>query len=224
MNVWAIVPVKPLNRAKSRLADTLLPEQREWLATFLLQRTVQLLLPQPSIQGVLVISRDTKALAMVRELGAQTVQESGTPELNRALLRATQALRSWGADAALIIPADLPLLASEDIEAVVRHGYYHNSVVIAPDRHEHGTNMLLVRPPGIIPYSFGENSFATHQRLARAIDASVYIYHSNRAGLDLDTPEDLQRYFELAKAVGEPIIGQPTFSEQQLEEGLLPHL
>ncbi|MBN1202755.1 MAG: 2-phospho-L-lactate guanylyltransferase [Anaerolineae bacterium] len=206
MNTWAIVPVKPLNRAKSRLAAELLPEQRERLAIGLLMRTVRLLLPISQIQGVLVISRDMKALAMVRELGVQTVQESGAPELNNALYRATQVLNNWRVGAVLVVPADLPLLASEDIEAVVNLGRYQQTVVIAPDRHEHGTNLLLVRPPGLIPYSFGINSFAEHKRLAQETGATIHIYRSARVGLDVDTPDDLLRYHELAKVMGEPII------------------
>jgi 2-phospho-L-lactate guanylyltransferase len=216
MKVWAIVPVKPLTRAKSRLSDALVPEQRESLATSLLLRTVNLLQPLTQIQGVLVISRDMKALSMVRDLGAQTVQESGTPELNNALYRATQALRGWGADAALVVPADLPLLAPQDIEEVVHLGRYHNTVVIAPDHHQRGTNLLLVRPPGMIPYSFGEDSFARHQDFARKAGATVMIYQSQRVALDLDTRDDLSRYVELAKALGEPIIeetGSPGLRE-----------
>lgn len=206
MNVWAIVPVKPFNRAKSRLATELRPEQRELLAAGLLERTLQLVVPIAQIQGVLVISRDTKALSMARDMGAQTVQESGAPELNNALLRATQVTRAWGADSVLVIPADLPLLAREDVEAMVNLSRYNASIVIAPDRHAHGTNLLLVRPPGLIPYSFGDNSFAEHQRLAHVAGADVYIYHSERVGLDLDTADDLNTYFELAKALGQPII------------------
>lgn len=206
MNIWAIVPVKPLGRAKSRLAEELMPDQREYLATQLLARTVRLLVPLSPIRGVLVISRDTKALAMVRELGANTVQESGTPELNNALLRATQVLKARHADAVLVVPADIPLLAAEDIEEMVRRGRYQSSVVIAPDRHETGTNLLFARPPGLIPYAFGENSFAEHQRLAAEIGATVSVYRSERTALDVDWPDDLQRYYHLAKLLGEPVL------------------
>jgi 2-phospho-L-lactate/phosphoenolpyruvate guanylyltransferase len=216
MSVWAIVPVKPLNRAKSRLADVLLPEQREQLAMSLLVRTVRLLLPLRQVQGVLVISRDTKALAIVRDLGVQTLQESGAPELNTALYRATQGLRALGAGAALVVPADLPLLRPADITGVVEMGRHLNTVVIAPDRHEDGTNLLLVRPPGLIPYSFGVNSFAEHQRFAREAGASVLTYRSQGVGLDLDTPDDLRCYFALAEATGEPVL-----DDAGLEEWLL---
>ncbi|MBI5958469.1 MAG: 2-phospho-L-lactate guanylyltransferase [Chloroflexi bacterium] len=206
MSVWAIVPIKPLSKAKSRLADVLTPEQRERLATELLLRTVRLLLPLTSIQGVLVISRDTKALAMVRELGAQTVQESGPPELNKALLRATQVLRTRGSESVLVVPSDMPLLSGQDIDNVVELGRYQKSVVIAPDWHEQGTNLLLVRPPGLIPYHFGENSFTEHQRLVKEADAGLLIYRSERVSLDLDTASDLRWYHQLAQVLDEPVI------------------
>jgi 2-phospho-L-lactate guanylyltransferase len=206
MSVWAIVPIKPLSKAKSRLADVLSPEQRERLATELLLRTIRLLVPLTSIQGVLVISRDTKALAMVRELGAQTVQESGPPELNRALLRATQVLKTRGAGGVLVVPSDMPLLAAQDIDNVVELGRYQESVVIAPDWHEQGTNLLLVRPPGLIEYHFGENSFDEHQRLAQQANARLLVYRSERVSLDLDRAADLRWYHQLAQVLHEPVI------------------
>ncbi|MBN1563605.1 MAG: 2-phospho-L-lactate guanylyltransferase [Anaerolineae bacterium] len=222
MNVWAIVPVKPLGRAKSRLAEVFSPEQREQLATDLLMRTVGLLLP--ILRGVLVISRDSKALSMVRDLGAQTVQESGTPELNNAILRASQVLRIWHAEAMLVVPADLPLLAAADVDAMVELGRYNQSVVIAPDRHETGTNLLMVRPPGLIPYSFGENSFAEHQRLAQAANATLHIYRSERVGVDIDTPEDVLQYHTLAKLWGEPIMGKTESEKFESGEWMQPEL
>ncbi|HML21189.1 MAG TPA: 2-phospho-L-lactate guanylyltransferase [Aggregatilinea sp.] len=206
MTIWAIVPVKPFNRAKSRLAGELPPEDRELLAEGLLRRTLHLLHPLSVVQGILVISRDTKALSIARDLGAQTLQESGTPELNSALYRATHALRVWNADGVLVVPADLPLLMPEDVEGMVKLARYPGTVVVAPDRHEHGTNLLLVRPPGLIPYSFGFDSFAVHQRHAAEAGATIHVFHSERTALDLDTPEDLHHYYELAKDLGEPLV------------------
>ncbi len=215
MNVWAIVPVKPLSRAKSRLGDVMTPDDREELATRLLKRTMRLLLSLSSIQGVLVISRDSRALAMVRDLGAQTVQESGTPELNNALMRATHILKAWGANASIIVPADIPLLKRDDIEAVLNLGRYQNSVVLVPDRHEQGTNLMLMRPPGLIPYAYGEHSFNAHQQLAHQFGASVQIYHSERVGLDLDTADDLRAYVALAQRLDMSVI-EPVASVERL--------
>lgn len=207
MNVWAIVPVKPLNRAKSRLAGVLAPEVREQLATAMLTRTVSLLAESPDISGTLVISRDSRALVIARRYGAKTVQESGNPELNPSLERASQVIASWNAGAALVLPADLPLLALADLKELVNLGRYNQSAVIVPDRLGDGTNGLLLRPPGLISFSFGPHSFARHLASARAANATVHVYRSERLTLDLDVPEDLLIYLELCpKYHVEPLI------------------
>jgi len=208
VNVWAIVPVKPLNRAKSRLAAKLAPEVREQLAGAMLVHTLTAIQASQSVSGILVISRDNRALVLARKHGARTVQESGTPELNPALERASQVITSWNARAALVLPADIPLLMAEDVEELVQQGRFHQSVVITPDRHEMGTNALFMRPPGLIPFLFGEASFARHVAAAEAIGAEVHVHRSERLMLDLDTPDDLALYIELCKKYGqEPLMG-----------------
>ena len=53
---------------------------------------------------------------------------------------------------------------------------------------------LLVRPAGLIPFSFGAGSFHRHQILAEKAGATVHIYRSERITLDIDTPADLAHY------------------------------
>jgi 2-phospho-L-lactate guanylyltransferase len=67
-------------------------------------------------------------------------------------------------------------------------------VVIATDRREEGTNALLVRPPGLIPYRYGTGSFHRHVEEARNIGAVVEVYRSPTISLDVDVPEDLELY------------------------------
>jgi 2-phospho-L-lactate guanylyltransferase len=216
MSVWAIIPVKPLSQAKSRLATVLTPAEREHLAGALLERTVRLLLSVREIRSVLVISRDADVLAIAQKWGAQAIEEIGTLDLNSALQWATQTLSAWNADGALVVPEDIPLLVEEDVQQVLSLARDANSLVISPDRREEGTNLLFMRPPGLIPYGFGERSFAEHQRLAREANAAVSIYRSERAALDLDTPDDLRQYRELAKALGVPIIDAAEFERSLL--------
>ncbi|NIP42965.1 MAG: hypothetical protein GWN00_19660, partial [Aliifodinibius sp.] len=85
MTLWAIVPVKPLTRGKSRLSNVLTREERTQLNQFLLQNTINTLNDILEIDNILVVSRDQSALALARELGAKTVLENGAPKLNVAL-------------------------------------------------------------------------------------------------------------------------------------------
>lgn len=197
MSVWAIIPVKPLRLAKSRLSEMLIPEARQQFAESMLRHVLSVVCRVPQVAGTLVISRDNKALSIARGFGAHTVQESGTPELNTALMRATQVIASWRSSAVLVLPADLPLIRAEDVSEILALGKQENTVVITTDRNQDGTNALLLRPPGLIPYAYGAGSYHRHLELAYQAGAAVHEYHSERLLLDIDLPEDIERYNQL---------------------------
>ena len=89
MTLWAIIPVKPLRRGKSRLAGTLSEDERTELNRILLERTLTTLADMKDVDQVLVVSRDPHALTIARNHGARTVREDGQPQLNTALKRAS---------------------------------------------------------------------------------------------------------------------------------------
>lgn len=197
MTLWAIVPVKPLRHGKSRLAGTLTEDQRTELNRALLQHTLETLSEIKEVDGVLVVSRDPHALTIARSHGARTVQENGQPQLNIALKRATVVAQVYATRGVLVLPADLPLISKDDVFELVQRAQQPPVVVIAPDRHGRGTNALLISPPGLIEYDFGENSFQRHCERAKNAGARLEIVELPSLGLDLDIPED----FELIKSL-----------------------
>lgn len=192
MTIWAIVPVKPLRRSKSRLSPVLTEEERAELSQRLLVHTLEVLGHVPRVEHTLVVSRDSKALALAREAGARTVMERGSPELNRALIRATVVAKGYGISGVLILPADLPLISQEDVERLVSLATDPPVVVVAPDRHGAGTNALLSAPPGLIKYDFGPESFIRHRERVEQAGARLEICHLPSLELDVDIPEDLE--------------------------------
>ena len=192
MTLWAIVPVKPLRRGKSRLAATLTDDERAELNRMLLERTLRTLTGLKEVEEVLVVSRDSSALAIARDLGARTVQEDGAPVLNTALKRATVVAQVYASRGVLVIPADLPLLSRDDVLALLAWAVDPPVVVIAPDRREKGTNALLLSPANLIEYDFGGDSFRRHCERARKAGARLEIVTLPSLGLDLDLPEDLE--------------------------------
>ena len=192
MTIWAIVPVKPLRRGKSRLAGMLTEEQRTRLNRWLLEHVLSTLNEIPEIEHTLVVSRDPAALALTREMGGRTVLEDGAPQFNTALKRATVVARAHGAHAVLVLPADIPLITAQDIRAILRKGRKPPAVVISPDRRRDGTNGLFVNPAGLIEYGYGPGSFQRHSQRAAEAGVRLAIFESDRVGLDLDLPEDLE--------------------------------
>ncbi len=198
MALWAIVPVKPLRRGKSRLAEVLTQDERADLNRQLLVHTIDTLISIPEIEQILVVSRDPAALALAREHGARTVQENGVPQLNVALARATVVAKNYVTRSVLIVPADLPLITPEDVYAMLDRAYNPPVVVVAPDRRRQGTNALLVCPVGTIDYDFGPGSFQRHCERARQAGARLEICELPSLALDVDLPEDLDQVgFEL---------------------------
>jgi 2-phospho-L-lactate/phosphoenolpyruvate guanylyltransferase len=192
MTIWAIVPVKPLRRGKSRLAGMLTEDQRTSLNRYLLEHVLTTLNDLPEIEHTLVVSRDPAALALTREMGGRTVLEDGAPQFNTALKRATMVAMAQGAHAVLVLPADLPLIKPSDLKTLIRRGKNPPVVVIAPDRRLDGTNGLFINPAGLIEYGYGPGSFQRHSERVNQSGVHLVVINSPNIALDLDLPEDLE--------------------------------
>lgn len=191
--IFCLIPAKPYAESKSRLAVVLSPAERETLSRWLLAHTLRLALR--IVGQVVVVSRDRSLLADARAQGAWGLLE-GTPGLNPALTQAARFAQAHSADGLLVLPTDLPRLATRDLEALLALGQDSPAVVAAPCRHGTGTNALLVRPPGLIPFAFGPDSYAAHCQAARAAGVEPVIYRAESIAFDLDTPADWQLHVQ----------------------------
>ena len=198
MSLCAIIPVKPLRRGKSRLSSILSVEDRTNLNKQMLINMLNCVKNVPQIDSYIVISYDPTTLALAREFGAKTVQESRITNLNRALRKATAAAKAFNATMVLILPADLPLLKKEDIRSFIKHSGEPPEIVISSDHRQNGTNALLVNPIGAIDYDFGAWSFKKHIEQAERKKLRIDICNIESFKYDLDIPEDL----ELVKSKG----------------------
>ncbi len=197
MSLWVIIPVKPLRRSKSRLSTILSEDERALLNFKMLENTLDLLKGIPSVNEVLVISKDPGVLALARTFNAKTLQEDGEPGLNITLKRAIYVAMAYAAQSVLILPADLPLLTKEEINTVIGKLSSSSMMIISPDRHMNGTNMLLISPPDLIEFSYGPGSFERHVRLAQMKNAKIEVCQFSATGLDIDLPEDFELFKKL---------------------------
>jgi 2-phospho-L-lactate guanylyltransferase len=200
MKTWAVVPVKTRAESKSRLAGVLSPPQRADLVAGMLDHTLDVLGGWPALAGVLLVSADPEIWEIGARHGVDVLREADVPGLNQSLERAREELLRRGAEALLAVPADLPLLTRESLEAVFRAAPPAPSVVIAPDRHHSGTNALLISPVTLIPFRFGQGSLGQHTHQAQQARAALVCVDSSALGFDVDRPEDLDRLASLGIA------------------------
>jgi len=187
-----IIPVKPFRRAKSRLSPVMSRPIRAATARALLARTLDTVAACDLQQAACVISRDMTALDLAQRQNAVALAESESG-LNAALNQAREWAISHGAQAILVLPADLPLLTPNDITAMLELLREPRSVVIAPDAQGEGTNALLLRPPDALHFAFGPQSFDEHCAQAETAQIALHVYRSPTVALDLDTPADLKQ-------------------------------
>lgn len=207
MNLWLIIPVKSFRESKSRLMGVLSIEERAALSQRLLAHVITAARAARVCTNILVTSRAPTVLEFAQSMGARSLREEAHPvsrvggaleqTLNRALDQARGFAVEHGAEAILILPADLPWITPDDIEHLVHLAAHAKAaapdraaVVIAPS-HDDGTNALLLHPPAAIDFAFGRNSFLRHQEKATAVGADFQVVRRPGLAFDLDRPQEL---------------------------------
>jgi 2-phospho-L-lactate guanylyltransferase len=199
--VWAVVPIRGLRTAKTRLSPDLDPAERLALVTEMLRRTLVATRDAESIEGTVVVTLDPRVAGIATEHRAVGLVDI-LPGLNEAILAARSLAVSRNASAVLILPADLQSVTADRLDALVAEArgaaaagagtgtVARGLVVVVPDRHREGTNALLVAPADLIDPDFGPGSRAAH-RAAAAAAAATYVEIDGPLTLDVDTPADL---------------------------------
>jgi 2-phospho-L-lactate guanylyltransferase len=194
-----VVPHRGLEAAKTRLASSLSPDERMFLASQLLQRVLKV--AREVTDDVVVITPSRALRESVEPSGARLVVQRGMG-LNEGLEQARFDALADDIRTLIVLHGDLPNLQARDVEVLLEALPADGApgVAIAPDRAGTGTNGLVLRPPGVIQFRFGSGSFAKH--VEEVERAGVPLTAVNRAGLafDLDTPQDLARWLALGDA------------------------
>lgn len=186
------VPVKSLERAKSRLATILSPSERATLSLAMFEDVLDACVAQAG-WDVWVVSRAEAALDAAAKKGARAVPEVGATLL--AAVGQVERAVAGRATALGVVLADLPLATPAALRAALARGE-STPVAAVPAESDGGTNMLLRTPPSIIPARFGRSSCSRHRLEAYQAGVTLQEIRSPELGFDLDRPADLARLLE----------------------------
>jgi 2-phospho-L-lactate guanylyltransferase len=194
--VVAVVPLKNLSQAKSRLAPLLSDRERRNLVVAMCGDVLAALKKAKGLSEIFVVADGLgdgfDGVSLILE-----VENRGYDE---AVATALADPRVAGAEAILVLPGDLPMVRPGDIEAFIGNVNSKEPMIgkrvgpevrIAPARDGDGTNALLLAPPGLMPTQFGPGSFARHRATAEALVSTVEIVAPPGLAFDIDTPQDL---------------------------------
>ena len=188
--IVALVPVKALDQAKGRLAALLTQDERRRLALAMLEDVLRAVQAVSRVDQVAVVSPDDVALARAGELGAEPLAEPPQCRgVNQALTHASNVLADGGADALLVVAADIPAALPADIDQVL-DALPERGIAVAPTA-DRGTGAIALRPPGVIPFRYGRHSSVLHKREAVARGLTARVLHLDSLARDVDEPDDL---------------------------------
>lgn len=188
--LYAVVPVKILVRAKTRLSPTLSFTQRLKLARAFLHGTLKILARHPGAGRTIVVSADAHVLHLARAMNMIALPQTTRGGINRAVTLGCRAAMRRGAGAVIVIPTDLPLLTPD----LLRHFTRSTSspvVRVAADRHNAGTNALYLQPPRSDMARFGNDSLQKHRSVAHARGIRLEVVRERALAFDVDMPTDL---------------------------------
>lgn len=185
------VPLKPFNRAKTRLADILDQTTRSRLAQAL---AIKVLNSSPNLVPY-VVCESLPIREWASGLGYRTLFNPGM-SLNASLEISVGRLQLLGFTHVVVAHSDLPFAGDLSFLTL------SNQIMIAPDRHLIGTNAIsmpvLPAQTSRFSFHFGRHSFAAHVQEAFTLAHAPMIVDNPGLALDLDDSADL----ELARSLG----------------------
>jgi 2-phospho-L-lactate guanylyltransferase len=211
MDIWAVIPVKPLSDVKRRLAGVLAAEERAQLIQHFLRHELEVL-GQTAAVRPLIVSSDLAVASLARGYGAEILLEEEADGLNTAVARGVAQATAAGASGVLVLPVDLPFLTTEDICRLLQtvhigqNGYtqagyttpagWRPAMAMCADKSGEGTNALFFVPPVEFTFQFGPGSFRRHLAEAAYRGLTCHILSAPGLAFDLDTEADWRLYME----------------------------
>jgi 2-phospho-L-lactate guanylyltransferase len=193
--IYAIIPVKKLADSKKRLSTVFTPQERATLTLTMLEDVLKAL-KASVVDEIVVVAEDSQVHQAAEKFEAFYRFANGAT-LNSAIEETTQYCIQKGAQSILVLPADVPLIESQEIDRIIQLADGGSSAVVLSPSHDWGTNVLYQKPPKLIPACFGPESFIKHIRAAFQNGISVRLHFSNNLAADIDSAKDLKKLFEV---------------------------
>lgn len=209
----ALVPLKDLAEAKTRLAGVLRPTARRALAQAMVEDVLGVLSTHPQIGRVALVSDDPCASLLAARYEIDNWSEQslyGARDLARGLnsvvLAASERMLALAPGPLLVLHADLPLLCRGDISAILRRQELSRGLVIACDRHGTGSNVLAFDSASMPRFCFGADSCQRHLSVARDAGFPASVMRRQGTAIDVDDARDIAALLRVyTQPVGEHV-------------------
>lgn len=194
----ALVPLKDLVLAKTRLSGVLTSVERRALAQAMVEDVLAVLSSHQHINRITLVSDDPGASMLAQKYRADCWTENslGCRGLNPLIQCASERLLAAGEEPLVVLHGDLPLLTREDIDLVLASQQALNGLIVGCDSKGVGTNLLAFNAASTPYFCFGADSCSKHVMGAQTAGFPVQVLQRSGIGLDVDEAPDLKCIME----------------------------
>ena len=193
MRVSAVVFAEASGWPKRRLSAGFSSKERKLLSAAMLE-DVLVALKSSVVCEAVVVGTDSNVRQVVDRCGVSFISERRAG-LASGIRKAIKWCIERKADAVLVLPINIPLVSSRDIDGIVELGSQEPSMVLSPSL-DGGMSALFLNPPNVIQTYFGPKCFFKNVEAAIRKDVTVRFYSSRDIATKIDSHEDLQRLLE----------------------------
>src|SRR5271166_4755777 len=190
MRAALLIPVKDLTTAKQRLGEALDQAQRSQLAEAMLRDVMSAAAGVTERLDIFLATGDSRAQVMARKFNFGVIVDNRNESETAAIEMATAWCEQRQYDTTVVVPGDIPLLTSDELNRVLDAAPAEGAVFV-PAYDRRGSNCILRRPAAIIPLRFGNDSFLPHCEAMRKTGKDLIILEMPGIGLDIDNPHEL---------------------------------
>ncbi len=191
-----LVPIKNTAAAKQRLAAILDQSSRTKLAQAMLTDVLATLHAWSHRAKVGIVTGDPYATDLATQYKFEVIPDLENPGETGAIEMATQVCVERGEESTLVIPGDIPLIQTWELEEIYTQAPAEGTVLV-PAGDGRGTNAALRRPANLFPLRFGNDSFKPHHAAAEATGKPCIVLRLPGIAVDVDNPSDLQQLLSL---------------------------
>lgn len=219
MKTVAIIPVKNLGQAKSRLAPSLALADRQALCLAMLLDMLTCLQGVKEIHQTCLVCADPAVHAALGRAFPRVRLLNRACSLNEAAAYAMGLLRDEGVGRMLLLHGDLPLISEAAITAALQAAPLPGVLLLA-DKAGIGTNGMVTAPPDILDHTvFGQNSLSLHEKLCKSQGIPVRIFRNEATSLDIDQGADILRLADSGGALRSAVLLRKLAqAEQEVEK------
>ena len=152
-----------------------------------------------AISSILIVSREPAAESAASKFGAEIIRDDHESGVNDAVALASKHHTTEDFDGLLVVPQDIPLLMSSDVDTLVRLSGTPPCITIVPSRLLDGTNALLRAPPNSMPTRYDEGSYRMHMIEARKRNLNPMLIYQRRIMADIDSIDDVKYCLQLGE-------------------------